>query len=104
MKSTSFTVRLHFYGAVSRDGVCLHLRFLRHLFFPQAAARQNSLILASVEVENVQGLFEEFKGRAVKFPQRLRKQAWGGTDFQVRDPDGNLICFVTYDNVEPADA
>ena len=29
-----------FYGAVSRDGVCLHLRFVRRLFFAQAAAEE----------------------------------------------------------------
>ena len=87
-----------FYGAVSRDGVRLHLRLVRRLFFAAAAAHEKTLILASIEVANVQGLFEEFKERGVEFPQKLKKQAWGGTDFQVRDPDGNVISFVTYDN------
>lgn len=90
-----------FYGAVSRDGVCLHLRLVRRSFFVQAAAQEKSLILASIETANVQGLFEEFKARDVEFPQKLKKQAWGGTDFQVRDPDGNVISFVTYDEVAP---
>jgi uncharacterized glyoxalase superfamily protein PhnB len=49
-----------------------------------------------VEVSNVRGLFEEFNARGVEFAQTLVKQAWGGTDFQVRDPDGNVISFVTY--------
>lgn len=89
-----------FYGAVSRDGVCLHLRFVRRPFFASAAALEKSLILASIEVDNVQGLFEEFKARGVEFAQKLKKQAWGGTDFQVRDPDGNVVSFVTYDNVQ----
>ena len=56
--------------------------------------------MASIEVANVQALFEEFQARGVEFAQRLRKQAWGGTDFQVRDPDGNVISFVTYDKVK----
>jgi catechol 2,3-dioxygenase-like lactoylglutathione lyase family enzyme len=93
-----------FYGAVSRDRVCLHLRFVHHPFFAPAAAQEKSLILASIEVANVQGLFEEFKARGVEFAQRLKKQAWGGTDFHVRDPDGNVISFVTYaptDKVKP---
>src|SRR5215469_4188896 len=89
-----------FYGAVSRDGVCLHLRFVGRPFFAKAAAEEKGLILASIEVANVQGLFEEFKARGVDCPQKLKKQAWGGTDFQVRDPDGNVISFVTYDKVE----
>lgn len=86
-----------FYGSVSRDGVCVHLRFVHEPFFAKEGAREKSLILASIEVENVQGLFEEFRARGVEFAQKLKKQAWGGTDFQVRDPDGNVISFVTYD-------
>jgi uncharacterized glyoxalase superfamily protein PhnB len=89
-----------FYGGLSRDGVHLHLRLVRRLFFSEAAAEEKSLILASVQVANVQSLFEEFQARGVKFPQKLRKQAWGGTDFQVRDPDGNVISFVAYDALE----
>jgi len=85
-----------FYGAVSRDGVCLHMRFVHKPLFAQIAAREKSLICASIEVSNVQGLFEEFKARDVEFAQTLTKQAWGGTDFHVRDPDGNAISFVTY--------
>jgi uncharacterized glyoxalase superfamily protein PhnB len=85
-----------FYGAVSRDGVCLHIRYVQQPFFAQAALQEKSLVCASIEVSNVQGLFEEFKARGVEFAQTLSKQAWGGTDFQVRDPDGNIISFVTY--------
>lgn len=85
-----------FYGAVSRDGVCLHMRYVRQPFFAQTAAQEKSLIFASIQVSNVQGLFREFKARGVEFAQTLTKQAWGGTDFQVRDPDGNVISFVTY--------
>lgn len=85
-----------FYGAVSRDGTCLHLRLVHQPFFAAAAAREKSLILASIEVSNVQGLFEEFKAKGVEFAQPLAKQAWGGTDFHVRDPDGNVISFVAF--------
>jgi len=84
-----------FYGAVSRDGVCLHIRYVHQPLFAQAAVQEKSLICASIQVSNVQGLFKEFKARGVEFAQTLTKQAWGGTDFQVRDPDGNVISFVT---------
>ena len=30
------------------------------------------------------------------FAQTPTRQPWGGTDFQVRDPDGNVISFVGY--------
>lgn len=85
-----------FYGSVSRDGVCLHLRFVHEPFFAQAAALEESVICASFEVSNVQGLFQEFQARGVEFAQGLTKQAWGGTDFQVRDPDGNAVSFVAF--------
>jgi uncharacterized glyoxalase superfamily protein PhnB len=85
-----------FYGAVSRDGVCLHMRYVQQPFFAQTAAQEKSLIFASIQVSNVQGLFKELKARGVEFAQTLKKQAWGGTDFQVQDPDGNVISFVTY--------
>jgi catechol 2,3-dioxygenase-like lactoylglutathione lyase family enzyme len=84
-----------FYGAVSRDEACLHIRYVRQPFFAQAAAQEGSLICAFIQVSNVRALFEEFKARDVEFAQKPTKQAWGGTDFHVRDPDGNVICFVT---------
>lgn len=89
-----------FYGSVSRDGVRLHLRFVHEPFFAKATALEESVLVATIEVTNVQSLFDEFKARGVEFPQKLKKQAWGGTDFHVRDPDGNVISFVTYDNAE----
>ena len=85
-----------FYGSVSRGEACLHLRFVNQPNFADLAAREVSLILATVEVSDVQGLFAEFKGRDVEFAQTPTKQPWGGTDFQVRDPDGNVISFVAY--------
>jgi uncharacterized glyoxalase superfamily protein PhnB len=85
-----------FYGSVSRGEICLHFRFVHQPNFAELAAREVSLILATIEVSDVQGLFEEFKERGVEFAQTPTKQPWGGTDFQVRDPDGNVISFVTY--------
>ena len=85
-----------FYGSVSRDGVRVHMRFVHQAVFAEIARREESLLCASLEVTNVQGLFEEFKARGVEFVQTLTKQAWKGIDFCVRDPDGNVISFVTY--------
>lgn len=85
-----------FYGSVSRGETCLHLRFVHQPNFAELAAREVSLILATVEVSDVQALFGEFEERGVTFAQMPTKQPWGGTDFQVRDPDGNVISFVTY--------
>jgi len=85
-----------FYGSVSRGQACLHLRFVHAPNFAELAAREVSLILATIEVSDVRALFEEFGGRGVEFSQAPTKQDWGGTDFHVRDPDGNTISFVTY--------
>jgi uncharacterized glyoxalase superfamily protein PhnB len=85
-----------FYGSVSRSEVCLHLRCVHEPNFAELAAREVSLILATVEVSDVQGLFEEFRERGIEFAQMPAKQPWGGTDFLVRDPDGNVVSFVTY--------
>ncbi len=87
-----------FYGSVARGDACLHLRFVHQPNFAELAAREVSLILAIVEVSDVLALFEEFKGRGVAFAQTPTHQAWGGTEFHVRDPDGNVISFVTYDS------
>lgn len=85
-----------FYGSVSRDQACLHLRYVQRPNFEELAAREGSLILATVEVANVKALFQEFEARGVEFSQRLVRQPWGGLDFQVRDPDGNVFSFVQY--------
>jgi catechol 2,3-dioxygenase-like lactoylglutathione lyase family enzyme len=82
-----------FYGSVSRAGVCLHLRFVRQPNFVELAAREESLILASIEVSDLFELLREFKERGAAFAQEPTKQEWGGTDFHVRDPDGNVISF-----------
>ena len=83
-----------FYGSVSRDGACLHLRFVHQPNFTALAAREGSLIAAMVETANVKALFEEFEARGVEFAQRLTRQPWGGLVFETRDLDGNVIAFV----------
>jgi catechol 2,3-dioxygenase-like lactoylglutathione lyase family enzyme len=91
-----------FYGSVSRDRARLHLRFVHQTNFAELAAREGSLILAAIEVANVKALFHEYEARRVDFAQRLVRQAWGGLDFHVRDPDHNVISFVQ--NRRPAPA
>jgi uncharacterized glyoxalase superfamily protein PhnB len=85
-----------FYGSVSRDAARLHFRFVHEPFFAREAAKEGSLILATIEVSDVRALFEEYKARDVEFTQSLVKHPWGGTDFHVCDPDGNVISFVTF--------
>ena len=85
-----------FYGAVSRDGVVLHLRHVGQPNFAELAAREESLILATIESDDVRALFSEFEAAGADLVQPLTQQPWGGLDFQVRDPDGNRISFVQF--------
>lgn len=92
-----------FYGAVSRSGACLHLRFVAEPNFAALAAREESLILATLEVTDVKALFTEFEAWGAEFAQPLIRHPWGGLDFHVRDPDGNVISFVEFAGSAAAD-
>jgi DNA replication protein DnaC/catechol 2,3-dioxygenase-like lactoylglutathione lyase family enzyme len=83
-----------FYGSVSRDGACVHLKFVHEPVFTLGPQDRNGFIMVFVEVDNVKALFAEYVAAGVTFTQRLQKEAWGGHDFIVRDPDGNMICFA----------
>ncbi|HEY6816364.1 MAG TPA: glyoxalase superfamily protein [Croceibacterium sp.] len=85
-----------FYGEVRRDGAVLHLRHVGQPNFAELAAREVSLILATIAVPDVRALYAELEGRGAPFVQRLVQQPWGGLDCQVEDLDGNRIAFVTY--------
>lgn len=85
-----------FYGAVSRDGVVIHMRHVDNPPFAAAAAREEQLICATIAVDDVVALHAEFAAKGVAFRHPLTKQPWGGTDFHVADPDGNALSFVTY--------
>lgn len=86
-----------FYGSVSRDGVCLHLRFVHAPNFAELAAREPSLILASVEVADVEALHAELLARGAHIAQPPTRHPWGGTDVHVVDLDGNALSFVAYE-------
>lgn len=85
-----------FYGAVSRGGMVLHLRHVDQPNFAELAAREPSLILATFTVDDVRAIHDEVTARGAEIAQPLERQVWGGTDFHVRDPDGNTISFVQY--------
>ena len=83
-----------FYGAVSRDAACLHLKFVHEPVFAIGTQDREGLIMAFVEVDDIKALYASYMAAGVTFEQKLRKEAWGGRDFIVRDLDGNAICFV----------
>ena len=83
-----------FYGAVSRDGACLHLKFVDDAVFGPGRVEDEDLIMAFIPIDNIKALYAEYRAKGVSFSQEPTKQAWDGTDFHVRDPDGNRIAFV----------
>lgn len=83
-----------FYGAVSRDGACIHLKFVHEPVLAPGAQDRDGFITALIRVENVKALYAEYIAAGATFDQKLEKQAWGGRDFIVRGPNGNGICFV----------
>ena len=83
-----------FYGSVSRDGATLHLKHVDEPVFAAGAVEREGLIMAFVNTPKVRELYTEYLAADAQIVQKLTKQAWGGTDFIVRDPDGNAIAFV----------
>jgi catechol 2,3-dioxygenase-like lactoylglutathione lyase family enzyme len=84
-----------FYGSVSRDSARLHLRFVHDpVFDPAARDREESLVMVFIRVDDIHALAAEFEQRGVEFAQKPTKQPWGGTDFHIRDPDGNTVAFA----------
>lgn len=82
-----------FYGQVARDGQRVNLRFVCEPVFVGDIREREHLLSANIGVRGFKPLFEEFAAAGVEFHQTIKKHPWGATDFVVRDPDGNLICF-----------
>jgi catechol 2,3-dioxygenase-like lactoylglutathione lyase family enzyme len=83
-----------FYGSVSRGRATLHLKFVHEPVFAAGVAEKEGLIMAFIDAPNVKRLYSEYQAAGAAIVQKLTKQAWGGTDFIIRDPDGNAIAFV----------
>ncbi len=84
-----------FYGSVSRNAARLHLRFVHEpVISPGVREREEALLSAFLDVENIKGLFAEYKAAGVDFVQPLKKEPWGASAFAVLDPDGNWIYFA----------
>jgi catechol 2,3-dioxygenase-like lactoylglutathione lyase family enzyme len=83
-----------FYALVERDGARINLRRV------DAPARYRpegdpDVLTANIPVQGIKKLYLELGARGVDFAQTLKEQPWGASDFLVRDPDGNLLCFAS---------
>ena len=76
-----------FYAGVERDAVDIHL---------QAASetqRQPGHGGVNIFVTDVDGLYQELKGRGARTLNQPRDYPYGMRDFDVLDLDGNHLCF-----------
>ncbi|HEY8041488.1 MAG TPA: VOC family protein [Polyangiaceae bacterium] len=83
-----------FYGLVERGGAGINLR---HVDAPAHYRPEGDpdVLTANIPVHGIEALFLELRARGVDFAQTLKEEPWGASDFIVRDPDGNLLCFAS---------
>ncbi|MFN8219050.1 MAG: VOC family protein [Fimbriimonadales bacterium] len=79
-----------FYAQVARGDAHLNLRSVPKV----PTAPGDDLLSATICVEAIGELFNEFRASGAAFHQELRTEPWGALTFIVRDPDGNLILFA----------
>ena len=48
----------------------------------------------SIEVDDIQDVYQRLKGKGVEFTAAPAKQPWGGTLAHFRDPEGNVITLL----------
>lgn len=53
-------------------------------------------IYLTIEVEDVDSMYESLKNKNIKIKIELRNEAWGDRHFAIQDPNGIGIDFVKY--------
>lgn len=94
-RSLAFFERLGFktlhaareYGVARRDGVSVHFWLCSDPGIPRQTG-------CRISVEEIDGLFEAYSSLGVIHPNgHLEAKPWGGREFSILDPDGNLVTF-----------
>ena len=57
---------------------------------------QNQGVYLTIEVEDVDSIYEELKGKGVEIKIDLRNEPWGDRHFAIQDPNGVGIDIVKY--------
>lgn len=84
-----------FYAQVGRDRARLNLRHVDGAVFDKDFRdREADALSATITVNDVPALYEEFRDNGAPFHQHLRREPWGSDTFIIRDPDGNLLAFA----------
>lgn len=86
-----------YFASVCRDAAWLELRCVEAeaIVDPELRKREDllSAMITLMNLFNLKKLYGQLEHNGATFHQKLKKQAWGGHDFIVSDPDGNLIDF-----------
>lgn len=85
-----------FYALVERGAIGLNLRHHDDPVVDPALRARTDLLSAMILTTENKALFLSLEQAGAEFHQRLKEQPWG-LDFIVRDPDGNLLCFIEAD-------
>ena len=83
-----------FYAQVRRDEARLNLRHVDGPVFVGGIRERETLLSASINVDDVKRLYLEYQAAGISFHQNLRTEPWGARTFIVADPDGNLVLFA----------
>jgi len=83
-----------FYAQVFRDSARLNLRLVEDPVIDPVRRDIESLLAASIALDDAEPLFLEYEAAGVEFVQPLTSEPWGARTFIVRDPDGNLVLFA----------
>lgn len=83
-----------FYGQVFRDAARLNLRRVDNPICDAQLMARESLLSATIVLDDAKPLFLEYQAGGVTFHQTLKTEPWGARTFIVEDPDGNLIAFA----------
>ncbi|WP_294821958.1 VOC family protein [uncultured Flavobacterium sp.] len=57
---------------------------------------QGSGMYLTIEVDDVDAVYEKIKGKGVKISIEIRDEPWGDRHFAIQDPNGVGIDIVTY--------
>lgn len=61
---------------------------------------QNQGVYLTIEVDDVDGIYQELKKRGVEIKIDIRNEAWGDRHFAIQDPNGVGIDIVKYSPLE----
>ena len=83
-----------FYAGIIKDGRAIHLK-QNDIPTQEINIKENNDNVAIIfSVDNIESLYEEMTGNAVKIIQPLREMPYG-KEFYIADLDDNVIAFTT---------